>query len=237
MKHPDIEWYKNISLRKRIPTYCPIGTCDKCPRYYLSLKLTNNIFPGALNIPEDVRKKIEMKWIGSDAFSSDDDTASITESSAGGLLAFSGFCPEVAQKYMGLYCSSSHGFVDDEHKYSVHKLLNEEDVDKSDPRFMWAHIGERHYSDCKEYSVYFSSTSKPVPTKKRNKGLSTRLRWQVLERDNFICQYCGVRGGEKSPLHVDHKVSIADGGTDDLDNLITSCQKCNLGKGAKSVTL
>ena len=36
-------------------------------------------------------------------------------------------------------------------------------------------------------------------------------------------------------LHVDHVISIKDGGTDDKENLLTSCRDCNLGKSATSV--
>lgn len=56
-----------------------------------------------------------------------------------------------------------------------------------------------------------------------------KLRYQVLERDNFTCQYCG-KGAPDVLLEVDHKVSIADGGSNDLENLITSCGACNRGK-------
>ena len=55
------------------------------------------------------------------------------------------------------------------------------------------------------------------------------LRWQVLERDNFTCQYCG-QYAPNVLLEVDHVTSVADGGTDDLDNLKTSCWACNHGK-------
>lgn len=56
-----------------------------------------------------------------------------------------------------------------------------------------------------------------------------KLRWQILARDSFTCQYCG-KGAPDVQLEVDHKVSLADGGTDSLDNLVTSCWACNRGK-------
>ena len=42
-------------------------------------------------------------------------------------------------------------------------------------------------------------------------------------------------GGRDAELQVDHKISVADGGTDDPENLITSCANCNVGKGRKSI--
>lgn len=61
-------------------------------------------------------------------------------------------------------------------------------------------------------------------------SLSPRTRFFALKRDGFACRYCG-RGEPDVQLHVDHIVPRAEGGTDDLGNLITSCSTCNLGKG------
>jgi len=57
-----------------------------------------------------------------------------------------------------------------------------------------------------------------------------RLRFEVLERDEFTCQYCGQHAPNVN-LKVDHKVALCDGGSDILDNLVTSCWACNRGKG------
>lgn len=56
---------------------------------------------------------------------------------------------------------------------------------------------------------------------------------QVFERDSFTCQYCGKVGGK---LEVDHIIPFSKGGSDDLDNLTTSCLRCNRQKKNKSVT-
>lgn len=57
------------------------------------------------------------------------------------------------------------------------------------------------------------------------------VRWQVLERDNFTCQYCG-QFAPNVLLEVDHKIAVVDGGTEQIENLITSCMACNRGKEA-----
>ncbi len=61
-----------------------------------------------------------------------------------------------------------------------------------------------------------------------------RLRWVILNRDKFTCQYCGRRAPDVI-LQVDHKVSIANGGSDEESNLITSCSACNIGKSSESL--
>lgn len=66
----------------------------------------------------------------------------------------------------------------------------------------------------------------------KRRALSKRTRFRVFERDGFRCQYCG-RATPEVVLEIDHVVPIASGGTDAIDNLITSCLPCNRGKSAR----
>jgi hypothetical protein len=61
--------------------------------------------------------------------------------------------------------------------------------------------------------------------------MSRRLRFEVFKRDCFTCQYCGRKSPEVI-LQVDHIDPVAEGGSDDIVNLTTSCVDCNGGKGA-----
>lgn len=58
------------------------------------------------------------------------------------------------------------------------------------------------------------------------------VRWAVLKRDNYRCVICGASpaADHSVRLHVDHIVPVAKGGTNDLSNLRTACDDCNLGK-------
>ena len=53
----------------------------------------------------------------------------------------------------------------------------------------------------------------------------------VFFRDDYTCAYCGERGGA---LECDHVVPFSRGGTEDLDNLVTSCRPCNRAKRDKT---
>ena len=66
----------------------------------------------------------------------------------------------------------------------------------------------------------------------KRKPLSKRVRFEVFKRDSFTCQYCG-RMSPDVVLQCDHIHPVADGGTNDLLNLVTSCVDCNGGKGAR----
>lgn len=75
---------------------------------------------------------------------------------------------------------------------------------------------------------------KPV----RQRGMSSKLRRQILERDGGTCQMCGSGAGEdsgcepgkKCRLQVDHILPISQGGTDDPSNLRSVCVYFNKDK-------
>lgn len=70
----------------------------------------------------------------------------------------------------------------------------------------------------------------------KRKSISKMKRFEVFKRDGFVCQYCGAHPPSVT-LHIDHIQPVASEGTNDLDNLITSCEPCNLGKGARLLTV
>ncbi|MFD8209661.1 HNH endonuclease [Streptomyces sp. NPDC059695] len=69
---------------------------------------------------------------------------------------------------------------------------------------------------------------------RRRAALSSRRRMQVLERDDFLCQACGVGAGEshldpphdRARLTVHYRIPISEGGIDAVDNLVTVCDRC-----------
>jgi hypothetical protein len=71
--------------------------------------------------------------------------------------------------------------------------------------------------------------------KAARKPLTKSVRFEVFKRDKFTCQYCGSKAPDVV-LHVDHIHPVADGGGNDVLNLVTSCAGCNGGKGAKPLS-
>jgi 5-methylcytosine-specific restriction endonuclease McrA len=83
------------------------------------------------------------------------------------------------------------------------------------------------------------------PPKKRavtfTGGISARLRAEVLDRNGFTCQMCGLTPGDVDPatgrkvrLHIGHVIDKILGGKEELSNLRALCSTCN--QGAKNVT-
>jgi hypothetical protein len=69
---------------------------------------------------------------------------------------------------------------------------------------------------------------------KERMPISKKARFEVFKRDSFTCQYCGAKAPDVI-LEVDHIRPVADGGGNDVLNLVTSCSACNSGKGARKL--
>jgi hypothetical protein len=65
--------------------------------------------------------------------------------------------------------------------------------------------------------------------------MTTKLRSQIKERDNYGCQKCRVSLAVEPHLllEVDHIIPVSKGGFSVPENLQTLCWKCNRSKGAK----
>lgn len=56
----------------------------------------------------------------------------------------------------------------------------------------------------------------------------------VWERDNYICQYCGIKITTKANLSTDHVFPDSKGGRAVYDNMVTCCKPCNAKKDNKT---
>jgi hypothetical protein len=69
----------------------------------------------------------------------------------------------------------------------------------------------------------------------KRKTISQSLRFEVLKRDLFTCQYCGARAPEVI-LEIDHVKPVAKGGDNSIENLVAACKECNRGKRDKKLS-
>lgn len=75
---------------------------------------------------------------------------------------------------------------------------------------------------------------KRVSRKRTSRNINLKMRFTVLQRDNFVCRSCGASPA-KNPgveLHIDHIVPWSRAGETEIENLQTLCSKCNLGKSS-----
>lgn len=65
-------------------------------------------------------------------------------------------------------------------------------------------------------------------TTKRGYGAAwRRIRSYVLQRDKYLCVPCFDVGRVTEAAEVDHKVPLAEGGTEDVENLQAICTECH----------
>jgi hypothetical protein len=89
-------------------------------------------------------------------------------------------------------------------------------------------IGLRSYSERKQNAIkrgrmiYFK---KPEHEKYKRNGLSAKIRYNVLVRDNFQCSICGNSPKTGATLEIHH----INGKKNNLENLQTLCYLCHRG--------
>lgn len=103
----------------------------------------------------------------------------------------------------------------------------------------WPILTHHDSSDLKPGQYILSG--EPSRKVKFSRGISARLRAEVLDRNGFTCQMCGLSPGDLDPstgrkvrLHMGHIKDKSLGGKDELSNLRALCSTCN--QGAKNVT-
>ncbi|MGE0557840.1 MAG: YozE family protein [Burkholderiales bacterium] len=91
----------------------------------------------------------------------------------------------------------------------------------------------RQKNACDEALVALDEALREFRSKSKNReGMSLTLRFQVFRKDKYRCQLCGGSAQDGKRLEVDHKLAVARGGTNELENLWTLCFECNRGKQA-----
>jgi hypothetical protein len=229
---PSFEWYSAKSKADRLSPRCPIAHADLCPRYYASLWLLGKAGL-TTNISDADGARLDKKWqIFKPAIAEEEPSINSTND---GFRSIGNFCPEIAYDFFGAFTASLSVIGDEIDRGVTHEALARAKVPASDPRWRWALGRGKHYTECREYSIFKELSAKPSKSMLIRRGLTPKLRWAVFARDSFTCSYCGRRAPEVA-LEVDHKTSVADGGTDEMDNLISACIDCNRGKGPASLT-
>lgn len=69
----------------------------------------------------------------------------------------------------------------------------------------------------------------------QRKSIKKSVKFEVLKRDSFTCQYCG-KSAPTVVLEIDHILPVCKGGDNEILNLVTSCYDCNRGKSGKPLT-
>jgi len=67
-----------------------------------------------------------------------------------------------------------------------------------------------------------------TPKDKIRNTLTKEMKLAILERDNYTCRYCGATRDVGVDIEVAHISPVRDGGSNDEDNLVAACHRCNM---------
>jgi len=71
----------------------------------------------------------------------------------------------------------------------------------------------------------------PADLKEKSRSkVGPKLRMDIMMRDKYTCQICGIGRNDGAILEVDHIHPVSKGGTNDPSNLQVLCRDCNAGK-------
>ena len=73
-----------------------------------------------------------------------------------------------------------------------------------------------------------NGTIEKAIVRKSQRQVEQGVSWKVYKRDGYRCRYCG---SDDVPLTVDHLVCWEQGGPSIVENLVSSCRKCNKTRG------
>ena len=105
--------------------------------------------------------------------------------------------------------------------------------------FGWKISSHNDRADLKPGEYVLEEPPPEKHTYRFGKGISSRLRAQVLERNGYTCRMCGAGVGDtmvdgrRVRLHIGHITDRSHGGSDTLGNLRVPCSECN--QGAKNL--
>lgn len=232
----DFAWYSAESRKQKLSPRCPIACAELCPRYFRSLAVLGK--KGGVGhvpiteIPNERLASLDRKWKAFEPVVLEEEPS--TSWAGDERCSVNHICPEVSYDIFGYFASGLYHYADEIDREEDRKDYKREGIrEQFDSR--WESVTPRHYTECREYSIHATfATAKSSKAGRQRDEVSPKRRWQVLARDSFTCAYCGRKPPEVA-LHVDHKVSVKDGGSDDLDNLVTACDNCNSGKAGSSL--
>lgn len=119
------------------------------------------------------------------------------------------------------------------------KLMTHIIYTKNDSRLTWCGWSDKHYIDfLRGRELGFKSAPSPKQKidkiKKKTRSKSASVRARLLARDGDLCWFCGKAMPETDQTR-EHLIPQCVGGSDSLENLVLTHQKCNLKLADKPV--
>ena len=121
-------------------------------------------------------------------------------------------------------------FTNDSTEESMIAVLPQKDFDEKKVGILAPTLDEWHQIFEQQDYAYVEGNfnGEKVILRKSQRNIDGTISWKVFRRDKYSCRYCGI---DHVPLTVDHIITWETGGATHVDNLLTSCKKCNRTRG------
>lgn len=93
----------------------------------------------------------------------------------------------------------------------------------------WSRLAFYEMDSFKEFQIIIYPSASAIKESKITVGRGFR---GILERDKYVCQYCGPDGNKATT--IDHVLPKSRGGGSNPGNLVAACFKCNQKKGDRT---
>lgn len=91
----------------------------------------------------------------------------------------------------------------------------------------------RDWQQKNPHMLYMQSARRYALRKNATGKITSELVDRIFEDQNHFCFYCQCDLDE-SGYHIEHKIPLSRGGTNEPNNICLACPKCNLSKGTKT---
>ena len=151
-ENPDLEWYKKISAKNKVPPRCPYTMLYTCPIYFESIALLRNT--GATELDKNEEEKLIKYWKDRELNPSLlEETPSVLHHKTKGFSSLNNFCPEVIYIRFGYFASFISNFEDKTDQAMRHFDLKKRDISLHSWAWNWSNLKAKHYTDCRLYSI------------------------------------------------------------------------------------
>lgn len=154
-----MDWYLSVSRDRGVGPRCPFATVQRCPRFYLSTWVLNEVD----NQPQD--EALHDRWRRSELYPTRDEELT-SSSGSPTALHYGKFCPEVAYERFGRFASELTEYFD-----AYERQAGQQQVKEGGPEWKsdWLAMTPRHYTECPLYAPLLHS-----PTTLTNENLQNQ---------------------------------------------------------------
>jgi len=203
-ENPDLEWYKKISAKNKVPPRCPYTMLYTCPIYFGSIALLRNI--GATELDKNEEEKLIKYWKDRELNPSLlEETPSMLHHKTKGFSSLNNFCPEVIYLRFGYFASYISNFEDETDQAIRHFDLKKRDITLHSWAWNWSNLRAKHYTDCRLYSIL--SNEKKIKGSKNNNLTSNNKLIKSLIKLPKETEWVEFKENNSNPRQIGEYIS------------------------------